>query len=52
MIVVHQVNDDRQPPAGQRCRYWSRRVDEEHRLVCHVDGEDVVIIQARTYYGK
>jgi toxin YoeB len=32
--------------------YWSRRVDDEHRLVYLVDGDDIVVIQARTHYGK
>jgi toxin YoeB len=29
---------------------WSRRIDEEHRLVYLVDGNDVVVIQARFHY--
>ena len=29
-----------------------RRTDEEHRLVYLVDGNEVVIIPARTHYGK
>jgi len=29
---------------------WSRRIDDEHRLVCLVDGDDVVILQARYHY--
>jgi toxin YoeB len=29
---------------------WSRRTDEEHRLVYQVDDEDIVIIQARSHY--
>ena len=29
---------------------WSRRIDSEHRLVYMVDGEDVVILQARFHY--
>lgn len=29
---------------------WSRRVTEEHRLVYLVDGDDVVIVQARYHY--
>ena len=29
---------------------WSRRIDEEHRLVYLVDGDDVVILQARFHY--
>ncbi len=31
---------------------WSRRIDEEHRLVYLVDGDDVVVLQARYHYGK
>lgn len=30
---------------------WSRRISEEHRLVYLVDGDDVVILQARFHYG-
>jgi toxin YoeB len=29
---------------------WSRRIDEEHRLVYKVDGEDLIILQARFHY--
>jgi toxin YoeB len=29
---------------------WSRRITEEHRLVYVVDGDDVVIVQARYHY--
>ncbi|MPZ52243.1 MAG: Txe/YoeB family addiction module toxin [Acidimicrobiia bacterium] len=29
---------------------WSRRIDEVHRLVYTVDGDDIVIIQARYHY--
>ncbi|CAN5339092.1 Txe/YoeB family addiction module toxin [soil metagenome] len=29
---------------------WSRRIGEEHRLVYLVDGEDIVILQARYHY--
>lgn len=29
---------------------WSRRITDEHRLVYLVDGEDVVILQARFHY--
>jgi toxin YoeB len=31
---------------------WSRRIDEEHRLVYLVDGDDLVVLQARYHYGK
>jgi toxin YoeB len=30
---------------------WSRRIDEEHRLVYLIEGDDVVILQARYHYG-
>lgn len=30
---------------------WSRRISEEHRLVYLVDGEDLVVVQARFHYG-
>ena len=29
---------------------WSRRIDDEHRLVYLVDGDDLVILQARYHY--
>ncbi|MFT4163789.1 MAG: Txe/YoeB family addiction module toxin [Microlunatus sp.] len=29
---------------------WSRRITDEHRLVYLVDGEDVVVMQARFHY--
>ena len=29
---------------------WSRRITDEHRLVYLVDGEDLVILQARYHY--
>jgi toxin YoeB len=30
---------------------WSRRISEEHRLVYLVDGDDLVVLQARYHYG-
>ena len=30
---------------------WSRRISEEHRLVYLIDGDDIVILQARYHYG-
>jgi len=29
---------------------WSRRIDDEHRLVYLVEGDDVVVLQARYHY--
>lgn len=30
--------------------YWSRRIDQEHRLVYTVKGDELVVIQARYHY--
>lgn len=29
---------------------WSRRIDGEHRLVYTVEGDDIVVLQARYHY--
>jgi toxin YoeB len=31
---------------------WSRRIDQEHRLIYLVDGDDLVVLQARYHYEK
>jgi len=31
---------------------WSRRITDEHRLVYLVDGDDLVVLQARFHYNK
>ena len=30
--------------------FWSRRIDEEHRLVYTIDDDSVVIVQCRYHY--
>lgn len=30
--------------------FWSRRIDDEHRLVCGATDDELIIIQARYYY--
>ena len=32
--------------------YWSRRVNDEHRLVYSVKGDDLLIIACRYHYGE
>lgn len=32
--------------------FWSRRIDDVHRLVYTVDGSDVVVIACRYHYGE
>jgi toxin YoeB len=29
---------------------WSRRIDNEHRLVCQIERDDLVVLQARYHY--
>jgi len=31
---------------------WSRRIDDEHRLVYLVEGEDIGVLQARYHYAN
>jgi toxin YoeB len=31
---------------------WSRRIDSEHRLVYLVEGDDIVVLQARYHYER
>jgi hypothetical protein len=38
------------PKPPDRGRAWSRRISEEHRLVYLVDGDDLVVLQARFHY--
>jgi toxin YoeB len=40
-----------EPLRGDLHGFWSRRIDQEHRLVYTVDdGGDLVIVQARYHY--
>ena len=36
--------------AGSLSGYWSRRIDQEHRLVYTARSGDLVVIQARYHY--
>lgn len=31
---------------------WSRRITDEHRLVCQIRGDDLVILAARYHYNR
>ncbi|MFF0832031.1 MULTISPECIES: Txe/YoeB family addiction module toxin [unclassified Streptomyces] len=39
-----------QPLKGDLSGYWSRRIDDEHRLVYRATDKEVVIIKARYHY--
>ena len=30
--------------------FWSRRIDHEHRLVYHVNDDNIIIVQCRYHY--
>ena len=32
--------------------YWSRRIDEEHRLVYSIDGDTINVLSCRFHYDK
>lgn len=36
--------------SGDLSGYWSRRIDQEHRLVYTVQGDVLVVVQARYHY--
>jgi toxin YoeB len=36
--------------SGDLAGYWSRRIDQEHRLVYTVDRDELIIVQARYHY--
>jgi toxin YoeB len=36
--------------SGNLAGYWSRRIDQEHRLVYTVRDDELVIVQARYHY--
>lgn len=31
--------------------YWSRRIDQEHRLVYKIEKDSIMIVQCRYHYG-
>lgn len=41
-----------EPLRGDLAGWWSRRIDDEHRLVYRIKGETVEIAACRTHYGR
>lgn len=39
-----------EPLRGNLTGFWSRRIDEEHRLVYAVEGDNVLVIACRGHY--
>ena len=40
-----------EPPNGDLSGYWSRRLNDEHRLVYTVKANDLIITACRYHYG-
>jgi toxin YoeB len=40
-----------EPLKGELSGYWSRRIDDEHRLVYRADNKEVKILKARYHYA-
>ena len=41
-----------EPLKGDLSGYWSRRIDDEHRLVYRADDKEEKILKARYHYGN
>jgi toxin YoeB len=39
-----------EPLKGDLSGYWSRRIDDEHRLVYRARGDELIVVQARYHY--
>jgi toxin YoeB len=41
-----------EPLKGELSGWWSKRIDQEHRLIYRVEGESLLILQARGHYDE
>ena len=41
-----------EPLRGELSGYWSRRINQEHRLIYEVEEYEIVIISCRFHYSK
>ena len=41
-----------EPLRENRSRWWSRRIDQTHRIVYRCEENQIVIAQCRTHYGS
>jgi len=41
-----------EPLKGNLSGYWSRRINDEHRLVYTTKADDVIVIACRYHYGS
>ena len=53
--IVRNGNDGIGKPEALRHEfhgYWSRRITDEHRLICRISGDDILIAQCRHHYTR
>ena len=43
-------NGKPEPLKGELSGYWSRRIDDEHRLIYRADSSEIKILKARYHY--
>jgi toxin YoeB len=41
-----------EPLRGELSGWWSKRIDQEHRLVYRVEDDRLIVAQARGHYGN
>lgn len=41
-----------EPLRNELAGYWSRRINQEHRLIYRIDGDNIIIIACRYHYKK
>jgi len=39
-----------EPLGGELSGWWSKRIDQEHRLIFRIDGDSLIIAQAKGHY--
>ena len=39
-----------EPLRGELSGWWSKRIDQEHRLIYRVEGENLIVAQAKGHY--
>jgi toxin YoeB len=40
-----------EPLGGELSGWWSKRIDQDHRLIYRVEGDSLIVAQAKGHYG-
>ncbi|MDR1649193.1 MAG: Txe/YoeB family addiction module toxin [Synergistaceae bacterium] len=41
-----------EPLSGNMSGWWSRRIDDTHRVIYRMEGDSAIIAQCRSHYGE